>query len=322
MKKTLLTLIVLSSVYAQAQILQEENFDALNLGSAIGQATPVYALYGGASADYSIVTSGTGKALQISAPALATDYRYMWKNGLAAAWTARTTGNNIFQVQYDYFTGPASTSTNGGGIEVIDEPAGKVFCGISVNQATKAVMGLYTTTTGTNSSTDVGAGLIPATVILPANTWVRLGIAYNTSNGTVTYKGPGFTKVLTGTLITSPAEIDYAAYNWTSTNTIASTHLIDNMVSNAVATENLLLATSDAVLKDKGIKIFPNPAVDFINVESKSKILNVYIYDISGIRMDANLSDSKVDVKNLQSGVYMLGLKTESGLVTKKFIKK
>ncbi|MCU7616726.1 T9SS type A sorting domain-containing protein [Chryseobacterium sp. PBS4-4] len=321
MKKSLLSLLLLGSIYGQAQILQQENFDALNTATAVGQSSPAFAVLGGTNADYSIVTSGTGKALQIAVPNTAGASRYMWKSGLAAAWTARTSGNNIFQVQYDYFTGAASTSTNGGGIEVINAP-GAVFIGLSVNQATKAVRGVYTTAAGTDTSTDVGTGTTPAVVTLPANTWVRLGFAYNATNGTVTFKGPGFSKVITGTFITTPDEIDYAAYDWLGTNAVASTHLIDNMVSNAVATENLLLATSDVVLKEKGIKIFPSPAVDFINVDSKSKILNAYIYDMSGIRRDANLSNNKVDVRELSSGIYLLGLKTEEGLVTKKFIKK
>ncbi|MCX8532316.1 T9SS type A sorting domain-containing protein [Chryseobacterium luquanense] len=322
MKKTLLSLMLLGSIYGTAQILQQENFDALNTATAIGQSSPVYALYGGAASDYSIVVSGTGKALQISVPATASGYRYMWKNGLAAAWTTRTAGNNVFQVEYDYFTGAASTSDNGGGIEVIDDPAGKVFCGLTVHQATKTVLGLYTTSTGTNSSTDVGAGTTPAAVTLPANTWVRLGFAYNATNGTVTFKGPGFSKVITGTLITSPAEIDYAAYDLVGTNTVTSTHLFDNMIARAVATESLNLATSDVVLKEQSVSIFPSPANDFITVESKAKILNAYIYDMTGVRSDANFADGKVDVRKLPSGVYMLGLKTENGLLTKKFIKK
>ncbi|MCX8523418.1 T9SS type A sorting domain-containing protein [Chryseobacterium formosus] len=316
---------LLGSIYGTAQILQQENFDALTTATAIGQSSPVYAFLGGANSDYSVVTSGTGKALQISAPGTvitpAIAERYMWKNGLAAAWTARTAGNNVFQVEYDYFTGSTSTSNNGGGIEVIDDPAGKVFCGLTVHQATKTVLGVYTTATGTNSSTDVGTGTTPAAVTLPANTWVRLGFAYNTTNGTVTFKGPGFSKVITGTLITTPAEIDYAAYPL-ATNTVASIHLFDNMIARAVATESLNLATSDVVLKEQSVSIFPSPATDFINVESKAKILNAYIYDMTGVRSDANFADSKVDVRKLPSGVYMLGLKTENGLLTKKFIKK
>lgn len=327
MNKTLLSLMLVSSIYGNAQILQQENFDALNTATAIGQSSPAYELYGTTSnADYSIVTSGTGKALQISAPGTvataAAGYRYMWKSGLIAAWAARTSGNNVFQVEYDYFTGGATASNNGGGIEVINDPAGKVFCGLSVHQATKTVIGFYTTAAGVDSSTDLGVGTTPAAVTLPPNTWVRLGFAYNSTNGTLTFKGPGFSKVITGTLTTTPAEIDYAAYDLVGSNATASTHLFDNMVAKAVATESLLLATDEAVLKENGVTLFPTPAVDFINVKSKTKILNVYIYDMTGSRRDAKYSEGKVDVRELQSGVYMLGLKTENGLLTKKFIKK
>ena len=319
MNKTLLSLMLVSSIYGNAQILQQENFDALNTATAIGQSSPVFANLGGVSADYSIVTSGTGKALQISVPGSSTS-RYMWKDGLASAWTARTTGNNVFQVEYDYFTGGTTTSQNGGGIEVINA-AEKVFVGLSVNQASKEVRGYYTNTAQTDVFTNVGTGTTPAVVTLPANTWVRLGFAYNSVNSTITFKGPGFSKVITG-ISTSPAEIDYSAYDWLGTNATASTHLYDNMVARAVATESLLLATDEAVLKENGVTLFPTPAVDFINVKSKTKILNVYIYDMTGSRRDAKYSDGKVDVRELQSGVYMLGLKTENGLLTKKFIKK
>ncbi|MBW8360869.1 MAG: T9SS type A sorting domain-containing protein [Kaistella sp.] len=323
MKKLLLSgVLTFAFAFSNGQILQQENFEALNLGTAIGQGAPAYALFGGAAADYTIITSGTSKVLQISVPATVDAYRYMWKDGLDVAWSARTSGNNIFQVEYDYFTGPASTSDNGGGVEVIDVPAGKVFAGLSVHHATKTVLGMYTTTAGVNSSTNLGAGATPAAVVLPPNTWVRMGFAYNSANGTITYKGPGFSKVITGTLLTSPAEIDYAGYDLTGTNAASSVHLIDNMVSRAVATETLLLGTSDVSLASKDISIYPNPAKDFINVSSKVKILAAYIYDMSGIRMDANMEDGKVNVKNLQTGTYLLGLKTDKGLVTKQFIKK
>ncbi|OCK50249.1 hypothetical protein BA768_06375 [Chryseobacterium sp. CBo1] len=321
MRRILLSLTLTSSLFATAQVLQQENFDALNIASAIGQSSPVYASLGGANSDYAIVTSGTGKALQISAPATAEGYRYMWKNGLPAAWTARTSGNNVFQVEFDYFTGPTSTSDNCGGVEVIDA-AEEVFGGILVHHATKTVIGVYTTPAGAVSYTDVGTGTTPAAVTLPVNTWVRIGYAYNTANGTITFKGPGFSKVITGTLVTSPSEIDYAAHDVLETNAAASTHLIDNMLSRAVATESLFLATNDVVLKQHEVSIFPSPATDFITVESKAKILNAYIYDMSGVRSDANFSNGKVDVRKLPTGTYMLGLKTENGLLTKKFTKK
>lgn len=39
-------------------------------------------------------------------------------------------------------------------------------------------------------------------------------------------------------------------------------------------------------------------------------------------KMDAQLSDNKVDVKNLESGAYIINVETTKGKSTEKFIKK
>lgn len=272
-----------------------------------------------------IVTAGTGKALQINLPASGGQYRYLWVDGLDTAWAGRTAGNNILQIEFDYFTGAASTSQNVGGVEFIDT-TNSAYGGIVVHAATKTVYGEYyddTSATPGTTYTNLGAGT--ANVTLPANTWVRMGFAYNSTNGTITFKGPGFSKTVTATGIMSPTEIDYSAYDGGGTatpNTAASTHQFDNMVAKAVSVESLLLATNEVSLQAAGIELYPNPATDFINVKSKTKILAAYIYDMAGIRMDAAIADGKVDVRNLKTGNYLLGMKTENGLVTAKFIKK
>jgi hypothetical protein len=70
------------------------------------------------------------------------------------------------------------------------------------------------------------------------------------------------------------------------------------------------------------IEIYPNPATSLLNVSSKEKILSAYIYDWAGIRTEVKVSDGTIDVKNLPVGSYILGIKTENGFATKKFIKK
>ncbi len=318
MKKLLFISSITLTVALNAQVLQTENFDALNTATIVGQGTPSYANLGGAGTDYMVVAGGnTGKGLSISGPATAGASRYLWKGGLDTQWAARAAGNNIIQVEYDYYTGAVSTSTNGGGVELYDSTFGVYLGGLSVENDTKVIYGITTTAT-VPGLTNLGAGT--ANVILPANTWVRVGFAYNTTNGTVTFKGPGFNKTVTGTDIAVPFELDYAVQDL-GTNAAASTHLFDNLVVTAVATESLL-ATNDVSLQTEGFEVYPNPATDFLIVKSKTKILAAYIYDMSGIRMDAKIIDGKVNVKNLQKGTYVLGLKTEKGLVSKKFIKK
>ncbi|RKS96428.1 T9SS type A sorting domain-containing protein [Chryseobacterium defluvii] len=304
------------------QVLQQENFDALNTATIVGQAG--YQKLNGANTDYMVVTGTPGKNFKIIGAATAGTgtARYLWKDGLDAAWAARTAGNNIIQIEYDFFTGPASTSNNGGGIELYDSTYNYYLGGLSMQQSNKTIYGIYTTATIV-TLTDLGAGTPATSVVLPANTWVRVGFAYNTTNGSVTFKGPGFYKTVTGTDIKIPFELDYAVQNLLSTNTTSSDNLFDNMVTRAVATESLLLGTSETTSAvENSISIYPNPVTDFINVKGNTKILDVYIYEMSGIRMDAEIVDHKVNVKNLKTGTYFIGFKTDKGFVTKKFIKK
>ncbi|SMP03357.1 T9SS type A sorting domain-containing protein [Chryseobacterium profundimaris] len=323
-RKLLISLFCLGSLCSfNSQVLQQENFDALNIATIVGQGG--YQKLNGANSDYMVATATSGKNLKIIGAATAGtgSARFLWKDGLDAAWASRTAGNNIIQIEYDFFTGPASVSNNAGGIELYDSTYNYYLGGLTMQQSDKTIFGIYTTG-ATVTLTDLGAGTpTPAPVVLPANTWVRVGFAYNTINGTVTFKGPGFYKTISGTDIKVPYEFDYAVQTVVTTNTASSDNLFDNVVAKAVATESLLLATNETSLSpEQDISIYPNPATDFISVKGKAKILSVYIYDMSGIRMDAEMVNNKVSVQNLKVGTYLIGFKTDKGLITKKFSKR
>lgn len=71
----------------------------------------------------------------------------------------------------------------------------------------------------------------------------------------------------------------------------------------------------------KGISIYPNPTKEFINIINvKTKIEKIVIYDLSGKQMLTENS-AKINVSKLPSGVYLLSLKTDSGVKSFKFIK-
>lgn len=76
------------------------------------------------------------------------------------------------------------------------------------------------------------------------------------------------------------------------------------------------------VLRSDDIKVFPNPVTDILTINSKSEIENVEIYDMSGKRFSVNLNNNRVIVNNLSAGVYNISIKTKSGIITKKIIKK
>lgn len=67
------------------------------------------------------------------------------------------------------------------------------------------------------------------------------------------------------------------------------------------------LHTTDAVLKDKQIEIYPNPVGDWVNFKNASDGASIVILDISGkLLRKESLKDSRVLVKDLLKGQYML----------------
>lgn len=72
-------------------------------------------------------------------------------------------------------------------------------------------------------------------------------------------------------------------------------------------------------------KIYPNPATDFITVESKEKLSGIMIHDANGrnIRSEKiNAANPKIDVRNLTPGVYWLKISSDKKSESIRFIKK
>jgi len=62
-------------------------------------------------------------------------------------------------------------------------------------------------------------------------------------------------------------------------------------------------------LEKDNVKIYPNPTADFVHIKlnSKSKIEDAQIYDLSGkLIIQANLESEKLDLRSLPQGVYMI----------------
>jgi len=71
------------------------------------------------------------------------------------------------------------------------------------------------------------------------------------------------------------------------------------------------------------IKIYPNPTTGIFTISIKEDA-SVKMYDMFGKLIytnKANIGESKIDISNYQSGMYLLQVETENGSVTKKIIK-
>lgn len=74
----------------------------------------------------------------------------------------------------------------------------------------------------------------------------------------------------------------------------------------------------------KNLIIYPNPVKDKLFIESPNIALEqVNIYDLSGkmVFKQKDLSNDNLDVSHLQSGVYILKIKTPVGVVQRKLVK-
>lgn len=74
---------------------------------------------------------------------------------------------------------------------------------------------------------------------------------------------------------------------------------------------------------NSSIRIYPNPASDFLNISSEKEILNAEIMNIGG-QLVKTVSGhfNSVDISDLSDGFYFVKVYTESGTETLKFIKK
>ncbi|WP_406684672.1 T9SS type A sorting domain-containing protein [Seonamhaeicola sp. MEBiC1930] len=85
--------------------------------------------------------------------------------------------------------------------------------------------------------------------------------------------------------------------------------------------ETSSLSTSD-VLASK-FKVFPNPVQDVITIQSNNiNVSAVSIYNVLGkeVLSQKGLSNSDINVSNLNSGMYLLKISTDEGVLNKKIL--
>lgn len=76
----------------------------------------------------------------------------------------------------------------------------------------------------------------------------------------------------------------------------------------------------------RSINVSPNPATDYLNINSDSVIINrITITDLNGRivkTVELNQTHSQINISDLNSGVYFMELQSEEGNISKKIVKK
>ena len=124
------------------------------------------------------------------------------------------------------------------------------------------------------------------------------------------------------TLVATPNE-GYKFVNWTENDTVVSeeaefTFVVKgnrNFVANFVSTEGVDELTAS-------FRLYPNPVNDKLNIVTETEIEGVVVYDAFGRQQLAvSCQQSAISVSGLNVGVYFVMIKTNEGVVVKRFIK-
>ncbi|NRB60222.1 MAG: T9SS type A sorting domain-containing protein [Winogradskyella sp.] len=103
--------------------------------------------------------------------------------------------------------------------------------------------------------------------------------------------------------------VNYAQTNWTD---------VDNT---SIFSTNCSLSLDDLDL-NKNVSIYPNPVSNVIYIKSNQEVTTVNVYSLLGENV-LSTSKKSLEVNRLESGVYIIQIKTESGQIAiKRFIKK
>ncbi|NQY29887.1 MAG: T9SS type A sorting domain-containing protein [Flavobacteriaceae bacterium] len=86
------------------------------------------------------------------------------------------------------------------------------------------------------------------------------------------------------------------------------------------------LSISDYKL-DSSLKIYPNPANDFIKISGNNNLKNISLYDINGrllqeVKILGNQMEKELSLHQLASGIYLIKIQSDKGVLLDKVIKK
>ncbi len=142
------------------------------------------------------------------------------------------------------------------------------------------------------------------------NTWYRLKVVGSATeiryylNNMLIYTG------------TTASSLDINQLRFVHNNSVGSAY-IDNIKINS---ELWVMSVKDSKATSKEISLYPNPATDFLTVNSAAKVKSIQIYDETGKLIKTEVNNNKIEVKGLPAGVYMVNIKTEARNFTEKVI--
>lgn len=325
-------IVFLFVINVNAQQLTYDDFETLeigNLGGDVNGSVPGqggYYTFCSLLSDFQIVDSNSpnSKALQVTGNSFGADYRIAWNDNFINLWPFRNLGNNIAEIEFDFFTGNDSGIESEHGLKILDNTFDKILAGFDFKTDTNKLMGLvYSNLNGT--PTNNYFELSNTEIILPENTWVRLGMSFNKITGEARFKGPGFDKVIASAPLINvdPKTVDYFCLLGAN-NFNPSVVLYDNVEMRATASDLLLSNQENIIDNGNLVTFYPNPASDNIYIEDKNNEIQIIsLLDIKGqLLFESSKKLHSISLEKFESGVYLLKVESSKGVKIDKLIKK
>lgn len=79
----------------------------------------------------------------------------------------------------------------------------------------------------------------------------------------------------------------------------------------------------DNFIFNESVRMYPNPVESYLTIQSNYPITRIVVYSLLGDRVRIVRSNfSRIDLRNLNSGIYMIKIHSNQFSVTKKLVKK
>jgi hypothetical protein len=158
-------------------------------------------------------------------------------------------------------------------------------------------------------------------IAAPANSTQIFDIATNVSWTTASNQGWLTLSNSSGSgnkTITLTATSNPSAATRTATITISGTGVTTQTIS--VTQDGGLTGFKDFM--EKGYLLYPNPVSQILYLSSETEDVIISVLDMKGnVVLNRRINDNKLDVSNLQKGIYTIKIKNSKGTFAKKFIK-
>ena len=117
--------------------------------------------------------------------------------------------------------------------------------------------------------------------------------------------------------------------SWTVGETLTATHSAEGLyLTQGFQQPNFMIVSAEQISSpDFEIRVFPNPATDFISIEWSQEIggdIHVELYDMAGRRLNHqksgnNVNHIRIDINSLQRSAYLLKVYSDKGEFSKTY---